>query len=469
MKKNNIKRLLPIITIALLFSACNPLDIEKIGDPNNPSVTSVGNNATKQQIQYLVTGLEARHRDYVGNVTNAWGSLGREVWLLNSSDTRNMTEWLGLANFQLNANVFGFGATGGGSYASPYGAIKQANITLAAVSNTAQLNDLEKKSVNGFANTIIGYQMMIPANWLYQNGIRIDVKSETNPGPFVSYTQALDYIKTQLDNGYGDLSTAGNVLPFKLSAGFAGYDTPAGLAKVNRAIAARLALYRKDWQGALDALNLSFMSLTGDLNNGPKHTFSGGTDATNPLFATLDRPNPGTLRVVSPSTIRDATPGDLRVQQKFFKLTTPFIVTTSSVALTGEYQDKRYGTSNTVPVTFIRNEELILIKAEAEAQLGHTGNAVDAINIIRNAASIGDYKGATDKNSLLKEILYQRRYSLWAEPWGHRWIDVRRYTGPGLLFANMNEEIDTSFDKGTIYTQFPLPQAEVNWELYIKK
>lgn len=468
MKKFNIKRLFPMVAVAILATSCNPLSIEKFDDPNNPSVSSVTNNATKQQIQYLVTGLESKHRDYVSNVTNGWGSLGREIWFLNSSDTRNMTEWLGLGNFQLNANVFGYGATGGGSYASPYGAVKQANIILAAVANTNNLTDLEKKSVTGFSKTIMGYQLMIPANWLYGNGIRIDVKDEKNPGPFVTYSAALDHIKTQLDEGYTELSAAGATLPFKLSSGFAGYDNPQQLAKVNRAIAARLAVYRKDWGGALAALNLSFMSLTGDLNSGPKHTYSAGADAVNPLFAALDLSNPGSLRVVSPSTIRDATPGDQRVKDKFFKLTTPFIVTTSSVALTGEYQDRRY-TSNTLPITFIRNEELILIKAEAEAQLDRPLDAVQSINIIRNAAKIGDYTGATDKNSLLKEILYQRRYSLWAEPGGHRWVDVRRYTGPGLLFATMGEQIDASIDKGVVYTQFPLPQAEVNWELYKNK
>ncbi len=112
---------------------------------------------------------------------------------------------------------------------------------------------------------------------------------------------------------------------------------------------------------------------------------------------------------------------------------------------------------------------MILIKAEAQAQLGQTSNAVASIDIIREAANIGKYTGPTDKNSLLKEILYQRRYSLWAEPAGHRWVDVRRYTGPGLLYTNMNEAIDATYDKGKVFTQFPLPQAEVNWDLYKNK
>ncbi|WP_219222678.1 RagB/SusD family nutrient uptake outer membrane protein [Pedobacter antarcticus] len=467
MKTINPHKYLLALLVSGMITGCNPLHIDKIEDPNNPSISSVMKDASPAQIQYLVTGLESKHRDYVSNVTNAWGSLGREIWLLNSSDSRNMTEWLGLGGFVQSANIFGFGITGGGSYASPYAAIKQAQIVLDATANTSKLNSEQKNAVNGFAHTISAYQFMIPANWLYQNGIRIDVKDETSPGPFVSYEEALTHIKSLLDAGYEELNNSGSALPYKLSAGFSGFDTPDGLRKVNRAVAARLALYRKDWNGALTAVSASFLNVNGDLNIGPKHTYAGGTDATNPLFSAWNIGNPGTLRAVSPSTIRDATPGDQRVTDKFLKLNTPFTVTTSSVTLTGEYQDKRYP-SNTLSVPFIRNEELILIKAEAEAQLDQTQNAVNSINIIRNAAKIGSYGGATDKTSLLKEILYQRRYSLWAEPWGHRWIDVRRYTGSGLLFSKMSDEIDTSFDKGTVYTQFPLPQTEVNWELYKK-
>lgn len=451
--------------LTLLAPGCNPLQIDQIQDPNNPSVGSVLINATKPQIQYLVTGLESRHRNYVELVTQSWGSLGREVWILATSDTRYMTEWLGLNNFQLNANVFLFGTTGAGSYGVPYQAIKQAYVLQDAAANTSQLSVEEKHGVSGFAKTIAAYQFMIPANWLYDNGVRIDVKDETNPGPFVPYQAALDHIKGLIDEGYADLETAGSTVFYSLSEGFDGFDTPEGLAKVNRAIAARLAVYRRDWAGALAALDQSFMDPQGELDAGPEHTFSGGADLENPLYSAWDVPNPGLLRVVTPSTLRDTTAGDRRVRDKFLRRTTPFSVSTSTTTLTGTYQDRRYPT-NTAPVPFIRNEELILIKAEAEAQLDHADAAVEAINVVRQAAGIGDYDGPTDKNSLLHEILYQRRYSLWAEPWGHRWIDVRRYTGQGLLFASMEEAIDKSFDNGAVFRQFPLPQAEVNWEQY---
>ncbi|HMP31036.1 MAG TPA: RagB/SusD family nutrient uptake outer membrane protein, partial [Saprospiraceae bacterium] len=71
--------------------SCNPLDLKPVEDPNNPSVGSVSNNATREQVQFLLTGLESRHRDYVTNVSQAWNTFGREIWYLNASDPRFQT------------------------------------------------------------------------------------------------------------------------------------------------------------------------------------------------------------------------------------------------------------------------------------------------------------------------------------------------------------------------------------------
>lgn len=442
--------------LLVIAAACNPFQVDELVDPNNPNVSSVANNASRRQIQFLVTGLESRHRGYVTNISQAWNTFGREVWYLNGSDPRFQTDWLGQAGRVPDAAYFGFGATGGGSYAAPYQAIKQADVLIDAAQNTIFLNEQEKKAVSGFAKTIKAYQFMIPANWLYQNGIRIDVKDPFNPGPFVSYDQALTFINTLLTEGYADLNAAGTTLPFTLTSGWAGFNTIDGLKQVNRAIAARLAVYREDWQGALDALDDSFMDLDGNLQAGPAHTYGAPPDAFNPLFYVLDA-NINTIIVVHPSMIDDATPGDLRVENKFFERTTPVTITTDATPLVGTHQDKRWA-SNTAAIPFIRNEELILIKAEAHAQLNQPTLAVEAIDIIRDAADIGAYGGGTTLDELIDEILYQRRYSLWAEPWGHRWIDARRY--------DKLDEIPTSYDLGTIFTQFPVPQAELNWDTY---
>jgi len=459
---NNLRKYL--IGLLALAAACNPFQVDELIDPNNPNVSSVASNASPRQIQFLFTGLESRHRGYVTNISQAWNTFGREIWYLNGSDPRFQTDWLGQAGRIPDAAYFGFGATGGGSYAVPYQAIKQAYVLMDAAQNTPFITEQEKKAVSGFAKTIMAYQFMIPANWLYQNGIRIDVKDPYNPGPFVTYDAALTFINQLLTEGYNDLNAAGSTLTFALSREWSGinanegtFNSIDGLKKVNRAIAARLAVYRQDWQGALDALDLSFMDLNGNLQTGPAHSYGGPPNIFNPLYY-VPNANINTIIVVHPSMIDDATPGDLRVQNKFFQRTTPVTITTDAAPLVGTHQDRRWA-NNTAPIAFIRNEELILIKAEAHAQLDQTALAVEAIDVIREAADIGVYTGGTTKAELIDEILYQRRYSLWAEPWGHRWIDARRY--------NKLNEIPTSYDLGTIFTQFPVPQAELNWDDYI--
>lgn len=446
-----------LITAAVLTS-CNPLDLDEVQDPNNPSVGSVSNNATPQQIQFLVTGLESRHRGYVTNISQAWNTFGREIWYLNASDPRFQTDWLGQNGRVPDRAYFGFGTTGGGSWATPYQAIKQADVLILAAQNTSLIPETSKSAVRGFAKTIQGFQFMIPANFVYENGIRIDVSDPLNPGPFVPYAQALDAIKAILDEGDADLVAAGTGnFPFTLTRGFTGFNTIDGLRRVNRAIAARLNAYRKDWQGVLTALDASFMNLNGPLAIGPSHPYGASPDVFNPLYYV---PNAAvnTIIVVHPSVLADTTAGDKRIREKFFQRTTPVTVTTDAGALVGTHQDARWS-ANTVSIPFIKNEELILLKAEAHANLNQPGQAVEAINIIRNAAGIGPYTGAQTQEALIDEILYQRRYSLWAEPWGHRWIDARRY--------NKLTEIPTNYDGGTIFTQFPHPQAELSWDNYV--
>ncbi|HSK13848.1 MAG TPA: RagB/SusD family nutrient uptake outer membrane protein, partial [Phnomibacter sp.] len=303
--------------------------------------------------------------------------------------------------------------------------------------------------------TIAAYQFMIPAMFRFDS-IRVDVEDPLKPGPYVPYQDALTFMANLLNEGLNDLNAGGTNFPFNLTAGWAGFTTIDRIKQVNRAIAARVAVYRGQWQDALTATAASFMNTGGNLNDGPSFVFNGPPDIFNPLFYVRDA-NVSTMIVVHPSVMRDTTAGDLRVAQKFYRRASPVTVSSDAGTLQGQYQDNRYA-SQTSPVKWFRNEELILIKAEAHANLNQFTDAKTAIDIVRNAAGIGPYTGALTQAALINEILYQRRYSLWAEAWGHRWIDVRRY--------NRINDIDVSFDGGTRFMRFPKPQSDVNWDLY---
>jgi hypothetical protein len=148
--------------------------------------------------------------------------------------------------------------------------------------------------------------------------------------------------------------------------------------------------------------------------------------------------------VAQPSFITNAEAGDTRLNKVSLRTTAE-----SQDGLQSNYDFYLYKTdADRIPI--IRNEELVLLYAEVKAQLGPLSDAVTAINRIRNAAGLTNYGGATDKNSLITEILKQRRYSLYGE--GHRWVDLRRY---GLL-AQL--PIDRAGDD--VWMQFPIPANE---------
>ena len=153
-------------------------------------------------------------------------------------------------------------------------------------------------------------------------------------------------------------------------------------------------------------------------------------DVLNPVFKIPGQS--GDQIIVHNSYIEDIREGDTRISK--FR---PRVDATSQDGLNGTHETALYE-SALAPIDIIRNEELILIYAEASIQEGNLDDAVTALNVIRNA--------------LIEEMLYNRRYSFWAE--GHRMFDLRRY---GLLNAD-NLPIDRPGDQ--VFQQFPIPLNE---------
>lgn len=449
--KHYITTISIVLVSFLMASGCDFLDVDEVIDPNNPSSAGVLNDATRGELQNMVTGLESRHRGYVSNTTQLFGSFGRETWNFFASDPRFTIDWLGQEDItEPYPNFF----SSGGTYSTPYQAIKQANLLIESTQNTSSVTDAEASAYLGFAKTIQAFQYLIPLNGQYQNGIRIDVARPLDPGPFLSYEAALDEILALLDDAYNDLNSAPEELPFSLTEGFGEFATTAGLKQVNRAIKARASIYAKDFTGALNALEDSFLDLTAgeaSMNRGISHVYGNPPDSFNPLFYPLDA-NTNQIMVVHPSMIEDAEAGDLRVENKFFQRTTP--VSNSNVPEDAEYQDARFS-SNTSPIPYLRNEELILIYAEALVQRGQgsdLADAQDAINLVRDTWNLPSVT-LTTSDELIDQILFERRYSLWAEG-GHRWIDARRY--------DRLNEIPNRY--GRVFTQLARLTSETNWE-----
>lgn len=421
------------LLMLLTFGACN---IDPISDPNNPNIDDIISNASLSELQNLIDGSESGMRGSMNFYLEGVGVVGREYYRYSGSDPRYTSDLLGKGEATLDNNTF----YTTNPFAARYRVIKNNNILIEAIGNTsAPLTSEDKKGTLGYAKTMNAYQLLLVLNMQYNNGIRDNVSDPDNLSPFLDYDNSLRAITDLLDSGNADL--AGASFPFRSSL----VTDAASIAKLNRALSARVAVYRQSWDAALTALDASFFDLNGDLNTGAYHQYStAGGDLTNPMYYPDDAS--GETIVVQPNFVTDAEAGDTRVATK------------TRLRSTGEEQvdglssayDLRTYKSQTDPIPVIRNEELILIYAEAKAQKDETTDAVDAINVIRAAAGLGAYSGSTTKDALLNEILNQRRYSLFGE--GHRWVDMRRYGKLGEL------PIDRPGDD--VWEQFPRPADE---------
>lgn len=425
------------LSIAMVFTSC---ELSEVIDPNQPSLGGVINDPSPQELVLLVGGLEARSRDALGGFITATGEIARELYDFNSSDPTTLETLLGKGGAQLTGSEPQLT----GVMFARYQAVKSAEFILEAVEKV-EIPAAEKEAYRGVANTFKGLALMDVLNLLNTNGIRVDVKDPNNLGPYLPRAAAFEAIQGFLDQGHGQLQSAGTEFPFSLSIGFLGFNTPANFALFNRAIAARVAIYAENYGLAKTLAEASFMDMDADLRIGPKKMYGqGGVEILNPIFKSPQQS--GDQYIVHDRFINDIQPGDTRIN-KFALRNDPV----PRDGLNGTHETALYETS-TSPIDYIRNEELILIYAEASIWESEFGDAVTAIDVIREAHGLAPYSGPQTQDALIDEMLYNRRYSLWAE--GHTMFDLRRYGRLNDQFLPIDRPGDL------IHFEFPVPPFE---------
>jgi starch-binding outer membrane protein, SusD/RagB family len=446
---------LPAMLGGLLLGACNDLTV---GDLNAPGVDQTQNNPTREGVLTLATGLQIGSRFGVGQQNGyvaTLGVLGEEIYNFDPADPRFITE---LVYGPLDG---GSPAFGGNLFGQVYTNIRTAYILLHAMGNLsgtppAGMSPAEKEATLAYAQTMIAYDLLRALNTRYDNGIPIDVDIDPTgpPAAIVDSGVAFTHIVNLLDSAATHLTNVGDApFPFQMSAGFAGFDRTLTFLKFNRALKARVSVYRNQWNDALTALSASFLDTGAPLTLGVYHTFTTAPgDSTNNLFD----PNARAL-VVHPSMETDAQlqVGGTLPDKRLLDKTTVLSPAHSSTGLSSDRSLNVYK-SPSDPVPIIRNEELILLRAEANIGLGNLAAAVTDINFIRQnpGANLPAYSGPVTQPALLAELLYNKQYSLFLEG-GHRWIDLRHYALLGTLTRESSASGTRHF-----FLRFPFPSNE---------
>ncbi|WP_282080647.1 RagB/SusD family nutrient uptake outer membrane protein [Aquimarina algiphila] len=449
MKTIKIKYISILMLLSLFVTSC---DVQEYDNLNDPNLDDIESNLNPANLQDLVGGILSGMRSRIGTYFDDVGIVGREHYRFTPDEPRYVNDLLGRDRTTLGGGEFYITAP----WAARYSTIKNTNILISGIGQQAVFYTTEEiNAAIGFAKTMQAYELLLNLNLTFQSGIRLDVADPDNLGPFTDYTASLQGIRSLLESGAGDLVAGGSSFPFDLTSGFENFNTPSSFLTFNRAISARVAAYQGDYTSVSTFLSESFLDLMGDFNTGVYYVFSRtANDLQNPMFLALDAA--GDIRVAHPSFLTDALAGDTRQNKVVARSSAA-----SSAGLSGTHDFAVYSGPE-APIPVIRNEELILLYAEAN-HITNPTNAVNAINTIRAAAGLGAYTGGMMPADLVNEILLQRRYSLYGE--GHRWIDMRRFDRLGELPIDRLGSPPTAEDPDgvgadDVWPEFPLPLTE---------
>jgi starch-binding outer membrane protein, SusD/RagB family len=411
---------------------------------NDPIIDDFRDNPSNAEVGAMALGLVFGSRADIGPLVRNTEIIARDAYNLDPADPRWVDQFLGP-----NLDKGGFGAN---HWLARYRNIKGANILIEAVETSAEYDATEKSATKGFARTIKGLDLMYLWETRNANGIASDAARDVDDlQPIVCSPGALTRIAAVLDSAYAELQGGGASFPFidDPIAGFESFSTPATFARFNRALKAKVQVYRGQYADALVALGQSFISTDpAALDAGPKFAYSlGAGDIQNPLFQDVASTN---FRVHR-SVVTQAEAGDRRVAEKV--ATGELRTWPSEPGVTSEYVFTVYA-GPTSPIPIILNEELILLRAEARWFSGDKLGAIQDINFIRqNAGGLGPTTVSilSSDSAFVDELLRQKRYSLLWES-SSRWVDARRFNRLSTLPRDAATHI--------VHPAFPIPESE---------
>lgn len=461
--------LLTLSATALASIACYDFHVT---DPNAPTTSSIYGNPTRANMAVAATGIFAQARVDMESYVWRLGSMGREGVNLSGNNQPDYQEpYYGpLSNTQF----------GGSQWGNPYIEIRQDNLYIDAIPNSPDMSAGEKASSIAFGETQKALALFYLVQTRAQLGaaVNVDLDPSGPPAPFVGEDSVYRAIIGLLADARTKLAS-GAAFPFSVPQGYAAASTPQTFAQFTQALAAKAWVFRatdvNGCKGAKATCYANAMALLDSLftvthfadtsaasfQNGVYFDFSSNPgDVQNGLSDPLN----GTLYFALPeqqtdaeSQVGSATP-DARVGAKIVDASITQIL--SGFPIHGTLKYSIYFTNGQADpaheIPIIRDEELVLLRAEAELGLGQLGAATSDLNATRQGSgNLAPLAPGLSADSLLTDLLYERRYSLMWEQ-GTRWIDARRY---GLLLSTIPAN-PPPLTGGHVPSVMPVPESE---------
>jgi hypothetical protein len=429
-----------MLLLAVLGTGACSFDIST--SPNSPD--AIGPNPSRPQVQAAANGMLLAFRIDFADIPLDMGIIGREVLRFDGSDPRFTTE---LLHGPLDP---GGDAFGGDHWADLYAAIREGNKLLAVLPTASELSAEEQSATSGYVKTIQALNYLLVLNTHTQDSIPVVTDTSlTVLSPMVSNAEAYAHVVSLLETAKAELAAGGAAFPFALGRGFTGFSTPTTFLLFNRGLRARVAVYLDDFAGALTALGESFLDVAAPMDLGVYMDYgTRPSDEANALA--LDPQQSENFAHPSLETGAQLQVDGVSLDQRFLDKVVPRPVG-SADGLTSDLGWIRYPTPDT-PIPIIKNEELILLRAEANIGLGNLPAALPDINLVRQTS--GNLPALADlgtPETALDELLYNKLYSLLYEG-AHRWIDARHYGRLDLLPVDRDGDV--------VFSTLPIPSDE---------
>jgi hypothetical protein len=429
----------------LVLAACD-FDILNTNQPTQGDLLS---NPTRDKLSAAAMGVLSSSRSGIQSLIWRLGSMGREGINLSGNNQPDYAE-------PFFGPVQSGGSFGGTLWLDRFQAIRTANIYLQALANNASLSgidllsDEERAASRGMANTMKALSFLYVIETRASLGAPVDVDRPVSagPAPWVTEDSVYGYILGLLNSAATDLTAAGSTdFPFSIPPGLADFATPATFLQFNRALAAKANVLRATalsgcggtpapcYTAALTALGQSFLSTDpADFPKAASHDFSTDPgDQTNDLSEPLDGST--FFALTDDTTDAETQAGGARDQRVLDKIAPAAAVQIlGGISIPGELKFTMYLTNGAAdashPIPIIKDEELLLLRAEASWFTGAKANALlDLDNVRTNSGLLPPttLTVASSDAAFIAGLLYERRYSLLWEQ-GTRWIDARRFS-----------------------------------------
>jgi hypothetical protein len=464
-----MKKLSLALSAGLVLAA--GCDTPTVTNENSPTVEALQGALTSAGVQTLALGVLASDRSFVTsfNYTVQSEIFARNAYRIDPNEPRYVTETLGGTP---DPGSF----SGSGAFGTGYTTIRSAITLIDALPGADKnaISDAQRAATTGFIQTIKALEYYRLLEVRDTIGVAILTSDPNFVPPLSCKKVVLDYIAALLDSANTNLVAAGSAsLPFTPPTGFTAYGRNYRLASnlvlLNRGLKGKVDVYRglQHQSPTAGAFTAAITELTQALRGAApgavsSSTFGNGAYVTFVAGGTENTPNPlFDARIgVNPKAQAALQAGDTRSS----KIVTRPGATVAAQTLAGSGLTTTLTyvgalTSNTAnqtrPMAILRDEEIVLLRAQAYFEAGQFANGAADLNSVRTSYGLAAIAVPATIAEARTALLYEKRYSLFFEG-PQRLVDLRAYS---LLKAGITP---AELPNDPFNTALPIPKAEAD-------